>query len=224
MEEGKDREAAPETVPGLASEALEELLVVESRHVETSEVGVVSAPRSEAGGHRLGDVHAMPGRREYAAHACLTSPHGSKPFHRLTLRVPLSTIGIAVAVGMCLAALGVALAARLWVFAGCLGAFLLLDSFFSVYIRVVRARRMPLENYAATVGLFGMLLIVPMPLAGLTLAAVGNLVDPAVLISGSAAAVFIGAVLTLPRGRALPDWPQPVRSGVSARLPDAPYQ
>jgi MFS transporter len=140
---------------------------------------------------------------------------GLLAFHRLTSRVSLSTVGIAVAVGMCLAALGVALAARLWVFAGCLGAFLLLDSFFSVYIRVVRARRVPLENYAATVGLFGMLLIVPMPLAGLTLAAVGNLIDPAVLISASAAAVFIGAATTLPRGPALLAAPVALRGGTT---------
>ncbi|MGV9214288.1 hypothetical protein ACTFTM_20720 [Micromonospora sp. RB23] len=47
-----DREATPETVPGLAGEAFEERLVVESRHVEAPEVGVVSAQRSEASRER----------------------------------------------------------------------------------------------------------------------------------------------------------------------------
>jgi hypothetical protein len=84
------------------------------------------------------------------------------------------------------------------VFGLCLGVFLALDALFSVYIRTARAQRVPTAVYGSTVAAFGLLAIVPLPLAGLTLTAIGPHLDTRLAFSAAAVGSLVIVVLVIP--------------------------
>lgn len=83
-------------------------------------------------------------------------------------------------------------------FGVCLGLFLALDSLFSVYMRTSRAERVPEAVYGSTVAAFGLLVIVPLPLAGLTLALLGHHANLRPVLIGAALGSLILAAVLIP--------------------------
>jgi hypothetical protein len=177
-------------------------------------LALINGSAADVTSHRFGTT-----TRELSlmyASASILSVVGLLVFPRLTQRTSLARTGRYVGIGMALSAGAVAVAHREWIFTAGLSAFLLSDAFFSVYLRVARVRRVAPETYAATVGLFGMLIIIPMPLAGLTLAIVGNILRPELLIGAFAAAVLGLAASVLPANRELIKLPGASPTDVSA--------
>lgn len=177
-------------------------------------LALINGSAADVTSHRFGTT-----TRELSlmyATASILSVVGLLVFPRLTQRTSLARTGRYVGVGMALSAGAVAVAHREWIFTAGLSAFLLSDAFFSVYLRVARVRRVAPETYAATVGLFGMLIIIPMPLAGLTLAIVGNILRPELLIGAFATAVLGLAASVLPTNRELIKLPRASPTDVSA--------
>lgn len=82
-------------------------------------------------------------------------------------------------------------------FAFSITSFLCMDSLFSVFIRTVRANRIPSEVYGSTVALFSLIVIVPMPLAGLTLSLTAPIFSTSSLFMASSVIVLVIIVLLL---------------------------
>ncbi|GHF48525.1 MFS transporter [Streptomyces mashuensis] len=127
----------------------------------------------------------------------------------LIRRFALWRYGAVTAVCSSVVCLALAGAPTMPVFALCLGAFLALDSLFSVYMRTSRAERVPAAVYGSTVAAFGLLVIVPLPLAGGTLALLGGRVDPRWLLIAAAVGALLLTLSFVPALARGPRAPEP---------------
>lgn len=92
-----------------------------------------------------------------------------------------------------------------------LAGFMALDALYSVFMRTGRVARVPANVYGSTVAAFGLAVIVPIPAAGVTLALLGDQIDPRLLLAGASAMALALALLMAPvlsRHRSTP-WPWP---------------
>ncbi|MFH0240874.1 ATP-grasp domain-containing protein [Streptomyces sp. HK10] len=116
---------------------------------------------------------------------------GAAPY--LIRRFGLGRYGIGTALASGVTCLALTLAPTMTLFGACLGAFLALDSLFSVYMRTSRAERVPAEVFGSTVTVFALLAVVPVPLAGATLAVLGQHASPSLVLQAAA----VGALLLM---------------------------
>ncbi len=183
-------------------------------------LGLINGAAAQIAGHRYGASTSALGYIYSAASIASIVVLAAAP--RLIRALGLWRFGVAAALAspvLCALIVG---SPDLALFAVGLGGFMAVDSLYSVYMRTSRVERVPTSVYGSTVAAFGLVVIVPMPVAGLTLSLIGHHADPRVVLGvAAAAALMLAAALApgLSRNRATPwPWPDPaaVRESVMA--------
>lgn len=139
--------------------------------------------------------------------ASVTAVVGLAAASPLMRRMGAARFGTTSALIMCATALGLGVLNSIGIYVALLTCLVAADAQFSVYMRTARVRLVPEHLYGGSVAMFGLLVVIPIPLAGLTIALLANSAGSQGLLAISAVAVAVLVLINAPRKGTASEYP-----------------